>query len=217
MPLSKSEVHLWYCRTERFAAQTERMLGYLDAGERQRYERFLNPTKQEQFVIGRALLKQRLADYLACSAEHIRFRYTPQSKPYLEDDLAFNLSHSGPHLLMGVARRAVGVDVQEETSIRREHVLAGLSQEERQRVRPDGLFCYWVLKEAWWKADNHLTNAAPLLDALSNLPLGAQFTGSVGQWHVGYRKNAGVHLGWVVDHPRPVWHWNGQLLNLRSY
>ncbi|MEQ9437505.1 MAG: hypothetical protein RIG62_00610 [Cyclobacteriaceae bacterium] len=214
--LDESEAHLWYFQTNRFSyGAVPKAMHYLDEQERQRYTRLLNPLRRHQFVMGRALLKQVLACYLRCSAEAILLFYTEQQKPFVDADLTFNISHSGQHVLIGVARRALGVDIQEEAAITRAHVLHGLSVQERHKICQDTLFRYWVLKEALWKADNQQTNIAPLLDAITTYPIQEPYPTffPVGSWSMGYLNlGQNLHMGWAVDHPQPVWKLNGKLL-----
>ena len=208
--LDEPEGHLWYFRLDLpgHDHNSEWTKPYLDVSERQRYERFLSPARRHQFGTGRVLLKRVLARYLSQPPEAIRLLYTDQRKPFLAGNLAFNLSHAGPYLLVAVARRAVGVDIQEECSVCPEDVLRGFSAEERVRVRPEGLFTYWVLKEAWWKADHRALRTTLLLDAVTSKSWRAcpLFSVRIGTWRLGYlRLRPGLHLGWAVAHPQPIW------------
>ena len=199
---------MWYFRVDRVAHGREQAMQYLDASERERYERYFDPAKRDQFSIGRMLLKQTLARYRGEAPERLRLLYTQQRKPFLAGDLAFNLSHSGPYLGVAVARRSVGVDIQEERDVSPQDVLRGLSAEECRRVRPEVLFIYWVLKEAWWKADCRAVCTRWLLDRIASEALSEQTSFSVrlGSWCLSYlRPRPGLHVGLAIEHPRPIW------------
>ncbi|MCC9138356.1 4'-phosphopantetheinyl transferase family protein [Pontibacter silvestris] len=216
--LAEHEVHLWYFKTDRyFSSSMESALQYLDAKEFQRYERLLNPIKRHQFVLGRALLKQVLSWYLGGSAKEIQLLYTKEQKPYLKGDFAFNLAHSGRHVLIAVARHAIGVDVQVEETIQVEHVFQGLSVLEQQRVQRDELYRYWVLKEALWKADNNQSDPGPLLDAITPCLEQANDTFSflLDFWCAAYLSpSQELHMGLVVDDQHPVCMLNGKPLEI---
>jgi phosphopantetheinyl transferase len=216
--LPKHEVHLWYFQTDRLLGASEKMVSrYLDASEYQRYKRFSCPNKRQQFLAARVLLKQLLSQYTGEPVEKIRLQYTKQQKPFLEGKLAFNISHSGKHLLIGVARHAIGVDIQEEGATQEEHVFQGLSIQEQQKVSRETLYPWWVLKEALWKADNQETNLVQLLDAMPFCPARAQNLLSflLDTWCASYLKLfQNLHLAWVVNDPQPVMRLNGTPLKL---
>ncbi|WP_224996123.1 4'-phosphopantetheinyl transferase superfamily protein [Cesiribacter sp. SM1] len=214
--LPESEVHLWYFQTSQFPDITmQKALQYLDEGEAQRYQRFRCSLKRRQFLTARVLLKHLLTWYLGEQPEKIQLRYTQLQKPYLEGDLAFNISHSGQHLVIAISRHRVGVDIQEEASIKRNHLLVGLSAQEQQLVTLHEIFPFWVLKEAFWKADNQLSSLTKLLTALAlrQPQEHNSFSLLVDSWCVTYLKLfQNLHLAWVVEDPQPVCRFNGVLL-----
>ncbi|MCC9168415.1 4'-phosphopantetheinyl transferase family protein [Pontibacter harenae] len=216
--LSEHEVHLWYFKTDSyFSSSIESALQYLDPPEFQRYKRLLNPIKRHQFVVGRALLKQVLSWYIGGSAKDVQLLYTKEQKPFIKGDLSFNLSHSGRHVLIAIAKHAIGVDVQEEEKIEVEHVFQGLSKLEQQKVKQNALYRYWVLKEALWKADNNQNDPAPLLDAIN--PCLEQpndtFAFLMDSWCAAYLSlSKNLHMGWVVNDPHPVCMLNGKPLEI---
>ena len=213
--LPKGEVHLWYFQTDENSGVSKKLVShYLDTVEYQRYARFLCRNKQHQFLTTRVLLKQLLSKYSGKEVEEILLKYTLQDKPFLEGNLAFNISHSGKHLLIGVARHAIGVDIQEEGVIREEHVFQGLSIQEQQKVLRKALYPYWVLKEALWKAYNEETKLVQLLDVVpgkfSNIKDSLSFL--LESCSVNYlRQPPNLHMAWVVGYPKPVLRLNGKL------
>ncbi len=217
--LPEGEVHLWHFQTHHSQDSQEPSLSCLDEQEYQRYQRYLSPVKRHQFAWGRTMLKEVLARYLANPAENIRLFYTEGQKPFLKGDLSFNLSHAGPHILIGVARHPIGVDIQDEENLQVKHVWQGLSVAEQQQIPQEDLFRYWVLKEALWKADNQQSDPAPLLDAIAAYQLQSPhpFSFLLEYWYAGYCSPLpNIHLGWVVQHPHPVCKLNGRLLEFNS-
>jgi phosphopantetheinyl transferase len=66
-------------------------------------------------VASERALREILGRYLGLPAEELRFETGRHGKPRLaspQDELAFNLSHSGSLALVAIARREVGVDVE---------------------------------------------------------------------------------------------------------
>jgi 4'-phosphopantetheinyl transferase EntD len=206
--LPENEVHLWYFHTGKALDGSEHQaFYYLDAQEGERYHRFLSPNKRQQFLASRVLLKQLLSRYTGKSPEKLALKYSLQQKPFLEENVHFNISHSGKHLLIGLARQAIGVDIQEAGVVREEHVFQGLSLQEQQQVPYEGLYPYWVLREALWKADNKETRVAELLNALpfEQALNSCSFSFTFHSCHASYLKlSHNLHIGWVVNHPQPI-------------
>lgn len=94
--------------------EKEESSSLLSRDERARGARFREGVLRRRFVQSRCLLRRILARHLAVSPEGLAFRYTEEGKPFLgaEHGLEFSLSHSGSLLLLGVAREAVGVDIE---------------------------------------------------------------------------------------------------------
>ncbi|GAB4402388.1 MAG: hypothetical protein OHK0039_00330 [Bacteroidia bacterium] len=172
--LALEDVHV-YVLHEPVPDQTSRWLAVLDEADLRRYHRFRLPQKQQEFLIGRVLLRHVLAQYGGLDPAAIRFAYSPNGKPLLPGSpVQFNLSHAYGSYACIVARdRAVGIDVEwrqrETRPISLEHVFApperdrldALGSEARKQL----FFRLWTLKEAFWKA----------LDPLSPLPFNRFF------------------------------------------
>src|SRR5262245_58464402 len=89
--------------------------GLLDAEETERAARFRSAEARERFVGGRALLKTALGARLGCDPHAIRLRIAPGGRPILlepEASLQFSVSHSGERVVVALAERAVGVDIE---------------------------------------------------------------------------------------------------------
>jgi 4'-phosphopantetheinyl transferase len=88
----------------------------LDNAEKTRAEKFKSVQLQQRYVTAHGCLRNILAHHLNVSPETIRIEKTVQGKPYLVDypELAFNLSHTGDHLLVAVAENCqLGVDIEQ--------------------------------------------------------------------------------------------------------
>ena len=94
-----------------------RLISYLSAEERARWERFGHPLAGQRFLAGRGLLRGLLGRWLNCSPTLVPLQTEGNGKPFLAlergQKLAFSVSHSGD--LVGVAIGTVlrlGLDVE---------------------------------------------------------------------------------------------------------
>lgn len=112
------------------------------------------------WVVGLDDLYAVLAQYIAGP---LQFGKAAHGKPFLagDSDVCFNLSHSGPVALVAVARREVGIDVEQRRSVHYEARVASriMTTGELARYqaldesgRTDFLLWVWTRKEALVKA-----------------------------------------------------------------
>jgi 4'-phosphopantetheinyl transferase len=158
-----AQIDVW---TWRLTAQGKRLAAlarWLSADERARAARFVAEPDQTRFVIGRARLRQVLARYVDRPPQDLVFGYGEHGKPALvqcHDAPAFNLSHSGEHMVIAVAPHGdVGIDIErirpiEPSMARRffsEAESTALSQLSGQAWLAAFFRC-WTRKEALLKA-----------------------------------------------------------------
>lgn len=136
----------------------------LDAGERERAERFIRDRDRHRFVAAHAGLRLALAAETGQPPSALRFTTLAHGKPQLERfALSFNLSHSGDLAVVAACRgSAVGVDVETAGRLRDLDGLAGMVMTEREMEafaalsddrRPAAFLRLWTRKEALLKAD----------------------------------------------------------------
>ncbi|PXX47559.1 4'-phosphopantetheinyl transferase family protein [Undibacterium pigrum] len=92
-------------------------LPWLSESEVQRYQRFIRPERQRQFLAGRILLRQALARLLDMSATELELIEQAGNAPRLVrpelSDAGFSLSHSGPWVACAVsASTKLGLDIE---------------------------------------------------------------------------------------------------------
>ncbi|MBD2705059.1 4'-phosphopantetheinyl transferase superfamily protein [Spirosoma sp. BT702] len=146
----------------------------LDTLERVRYQRYLNPQKQLEFLTGRTFLKNVLAKYLDVLPQSISLSLTANGKPYLAKSAGinvpfFNLSHAAGHYLIGLSRYPIGVDIEPYRWVELMRFRHFLSQGEYQQLtelpeieQSKMFFKLFTAKEAFLKA----TDKAYPLDAI---------------------------------------------------
>lgn len=131
----------------------------LDAHERERAARMLDPLAGARFAAAHAALREILGARTGLAPEALRFVAGPQGKPALAShpELPFNLSHADGWALVAVGERApVGVDVERPRERLEAERLAErfFTPREARLVaeRPQAFLELWTRKEALVKA-----------------------------------------------------------------
>jgi 4'-phosphopantetheinyl transferase len=165
--LDAETVHLWHIDLQTGLAGGS-PYDLLSDDERARADRFHQDRDRTRFAVARARLRRILGAYQERNPEDIDFIYSEFGKPALadgsegHDGLRFNLSHSGDHCLVALARgRDVGIDIEAVTrsveimplatrffSATESDALAHLPASRRRQ----GFFTIWTQKEAFVKA-----------------------------------------------------------------
>ncbi len=117
-PVSETtDLHIWRINLDDFF-QVEHLASALSADEIAKADRLIIMEKRKRFMVGRSLLRWILSIYTNQDAHAIRFVYHRNGKPFLAENtfprqLQFNLSHSGPWLVLVVSQGApVGIDIE---------------------------------------------------------------------------------------------------------
>jgi len=163
--LRPGEVHLWYGRLDDSATGHADLTASLSPDEAERAATFGDPELRRRYLVGRGILRALLGGYLDRPAGSIRLRYGDAGKPSLRNPISplrFNLSHSGEHLLVGMAEGVeLGVDIEEVRKVSRREAIARrvLTAEERATIARFGsrdrnlaFLIFWSGKEALAKA-----------------------------------------------------------------
>ena len=167
MDLRDGEIHVWRARLDCHEYLLPQFEASLSSDETSRAERFHHSKDRNGYIIGRGILRELLARYLARSPVELEFCYGPWRKPFLRQENAsrsvqFNVSHSqGWALLAFAVGRNLGVDVE----FVRADVAAGEIAERYfstqeiaelkalpKAMRAEGFFLCWTRKEAYIKA-----------------------------------------------------------------
>lgn len=134
----------------------------LSREERERADRYVFPEHRRRFIVGRGILRILLGRYLGVPPVGISFNYTKFGRPFLpNENIQFNVSHSGDTALYGFARNTdIGVDVECIRPISAMEIAARFfSPNEREslatvpeRLREAAFYRCWTRKEAYLKA-----------------------------------------------------------------
>ena len=135
--------------------------------EQARAARFHRQADRDRFVIGRALTRLTLGATTGLSPTALVIRQDPLGKPFLECPdgqriNAFNVSHSGAHVLLAMAAdRLIGIDVEQISPEVEIDLLVARFFSARERiafgalppaVRRQAFFRGWCRKESYVKA-----------------------------------------------------------------
>ncbi|MFO0937174.1 MAG: 4'-phosphopantetheinyl transferase superfamily protein [Gemmataceae bacterium] len=166
LALDDRRVDIWVCEMAQELRQdlTGQCLSHLSTAEQQRAAQFVMPRVREQFVVGRSVLRRLLARYLSCDISAITISTQDNGKPILvnnDANLHFNLAHSNGWVVVAVARRPVGVDLEVVRDVANAEGLinrffAGDEQQQFHALpaerKRDAFLRGWICKEAVLKA-----------------------------------------------------------------
>ena len=157
-----TEVHAWRAGLSSSTADLSRLGGSLSSEERERADRLRSEHDRARFVLGRIVARSVFGHCLQQPARDIQLTLDRSGKPVVASPsgmtLQFNISHSGDHVLLALARdRRVGVDV--EAKDLNEIAARFFSRTEYlrlqtipERMKTESFYRCWTLKEAYLKA-----------------------------------------------------------------
>lgn len=175
---SLGEVHLWFApeNTEKLANVGHRTLS-LD--ELKRLNAYKLPKAKTRFLIGHALIRLVISEYLNVLPQKLRFDINPNGRPTLAspfiEGLDFSLSHDGECIALAVSCGAtIGLDIADiqraDAALRiSEHFFADVEKQEIRNTGDDAditALKFWTVKESIVKVVG-----ASIWNALSDLQL----------------------------------------------
>jgi len=152
------EVHIWRATTAPVGPED---LLVLNPEELERARRFRFEEHRGAYVHAHAMLRRTLSRYTSIAPSDIQFAYGPYGKPSLRDgENRFNLSHSRNQVVIAVACREVGIDIEymrddidfldiaRSFFSPREHALVAQAGKAIRQI----FYRIWTCKEAYMKA-----------------------------------------------------------------
>ena len=155
-------MQIWFARLDTDPALIREFDANLDPHERERASRFVFERHKIRYVFAHGVLRDVLSRATGLPPGILAFTLNDFGKPYLQNSLQFNLSHSEDLVAIGlVDQREIGVDVEFirpmanlediSASVYTPGELASLLQ--AQGVARERLFFrYWTRKESYIKA-----------------------------------------------------------------
>lgn len=187
--LSSETVHVWRAELNVAGSEIRRLYTSLSEDERERAATIVFDRVRSRFIVSRGVLRGILSSYLGEPPGELRFGYGEFGKPavtarrgHRQSPICFNVSHTQDILLVAVATRDIGVDiervehrcVQNSIQIAEQHFsaedLAFLVQMPGY-LRQKSFLALWTRKEAVAKAVGRGLSLS--LDRIPVLPLTA--------------------------------------------
>jgi len=164
--LPDDEVHVWRAPLNWPLDYLDALRGELSADERARADRFRFPADRRRHIIGRGISRILLGHCLGLPPRSVPLHEGRNGKPGLlpgpgRPPLHFNISHSGDFVLIALARRDLGVDlefirVNFETATLAERFFSPAERMSLEALPPTlqriAFFAIWTRKEAYIKA-----------------------------------------------------------------
>ncbi|HTC69765.1 MAG TPA: 4'-phosphopantetheinyl transferase superfamily protein [Acidothermaceae bacterium] len=176
------------------AADIDALIHRLPEPERRRASGLRLESRRRSFVLGRILLRLTVARRTGVRPDEVVLEIEPSGRPVLAAPLngfSVSISHSGGYVVVGVANRNIGVDVERlRQSVRFPQVAARVcSPRELRRIgRLDGqakeraFLTVWSRKEAYGKAIGR--GIAFPMRSVTVGPSGSRVSGGEGGWRV---------------------------------
>jgi 4'-phosphopantetheinyl transferase len=166
----------------------------LPESEQQRASNIRLDRPRKAFVLGRLLLRSTVARVAGVPADDVGIELEPTGRPGLTGELSryfVSIAHGGCHVLVGVATRQIGVDVEKlrqsapspqlmarVCSPDELHLLGGMTDADRAAA----FMTVWARKEAYGKAIGRGLDFA--LRSVTVGLAGSIISGSAGDWRV---------------------------------
>lgn len=164
LELKNNQADIWRVSLDRYPASAQWAESTLSADESERAARFYFEKDRHRYIFAHACLRDILSRYLQSEPGQMEFSTNNYGKPVLlpNQEVDFNISHSGEYVLIAVARgHRVGVDVEhfrmnlEHDKIARRFFSQAENKEygaipHEQKVT--AFFNCWTRKEAYIKA-----------------------------------------------------------------
>lgn len=160
------EVHIHLFYLDRDDRERARLQHLLAPDELIRAERLRDRLIRNRFIVGRGLLRETLAGYLGLEPDTLHLAVNKHGKPHLsmlpgQNELFFNLSHSGDLALLAVSSHyELGIDLEQRQDDLPFKAMAGQFFSAREQAElfslPPGLqlevfYRCWTRKEAYLK------------------------------------------------------------------
>lgn len=124
---------------------------------------------QHAFILGRLLLKECFNKIGISQNAIFDIKYNTFGKPFLNDDIDFNISHSGNFAICAIGKKLkLGIDIETITTIDFKDYQYIMTEEEWHKIHLSktplrSFFRFWTLKESIIKAEEKGLSI-PLLD-----------------------------------------------------
>ncbi|MCR6642594.1 MAG: 4'-phosphopantetheinyl transferase superfamily protein [Sporocytophaga sp.] len=153
-------IYIYYSHNQRLENDLlKRYMQLMPADIQDKIRKFHHKEDADACLIGRLLLLECLKNYGFGPDLLQRIKYTNYKRPYLEERVDFNISHSGTVIVCAASDKVkIGIDVERITPIELEDFKFQMTAEEwtnlmKKKNKPDEFYSFWTKKEAVIKAE----------------------------------------------------------------
>lgn len=136
-----------------------KLLGLLPLKMQEKNARFHHWKDRQANLFGKLLLLQGLQTYGYKSTVLEKIKYNTNGRPYLNNNIDFNISHSGEYIICAISETTkLGIDIEKITSIDFNNFKSVMNREQMTNITNSKkpiktFFNYWTIKESCIKAD----------------------------------------------------------------
>ncbi len=137
-----------------------KLLNLLLPDQIERNKRFVRWQDRHSHLFGRLLLKAGLEMYGFAKDCLNALQYNKYDRPYLSNDIDFNISHSGSYVICAIGKDLkLGIDIEKVQKMEFNDFKKVMTPEQWQNINKDNypmraFFKYWTIKESVIKADS---------------------------------------------------------------
>lgn len=110
--IPSGEIHLWRASLDVSDENVAALRRLLNPRELERADRFRVPNAARRFIAARAVLRTLLGQVTATDPARVEFSYGERGKPSVSGAPHFNASDSGDTVVVAMASKEIGVDVE---------------------------------------------------------------------------------------------------------
>ena len=157
--LSPEDIHLWKVPLAVYNSLSGDAVNLVTQEERHAVERMSSEKRKREYVVSKVVIKCLAGKYLDVEPQSVVVRYTLNEKPEVitpgryGEKLCFSWSHCHDMFVCGIARQAVGVDVELINNIHQHSRVKALLRQWLPDSQTDSIDIvrYWTACEALYK------------------------------------------------------------------
>lgn len=109
---SISDIDVFTTSFSNYQTHYQGFLALLSKDEKKRAKEFAFEDHRKKYIIGRALLRVLLSNYLDQTPENLKLYYNAHGKPFVKNGIEFNVSHSDDYIIFAISQYSVGIDIE---------------------------------------------------------------------------------------------------------
>lgn len=132
---------------------------FVDEEKKKKVMKLMRNEDKMRALIGDTLARVLICRTLECKNKDVKYKYNEYGKPYLENNIEFNISHSGNYVVVAIDDLPLGIDIEEMKKIEFEGIAKGYYDESEYKWiinhnKEEQMKCFyilWTLKESYVK------------------------------------------------------------------